>query len=135
MTTALDSSILWAIIRREAGHQRWLQTLIEAASEGPLVISPVAFAELAPSTSDEGELLDFLARLAVTYEPISPAAAHLAGLTFKRYRKAGGPREHLVPDFIIAAHAQTHAHRLAAIDRGYLRKWFPTLRLLEPVNS
>ena len=112
MTTALDSSVLWAII-----------------------ISPVAFAELAPSTSDEGELLDFLARLAVTYEPISPAAAHLAGMAFKRYRKAGGPREHLVPDFIIAAHAQTHAHRLAAIDRGYLRKWFPALRLLVPAMS
>ena len=135
MTTALDSSVLWAIIRREPGHQRWLQTLIEAASAGPLIISPVAFAEIAPSTSDEGELLNFLARLAVTYEPISPAAAHLAGLTFKRYRQAGGPREHLVPDFIIAAHAQTHAGRLAAIDRGYLRKWFPTLQLLQPDNS
>ena len=134
MTTALDSSVLWAIIRREAGYQHWLRTLIEAASAGPLIISPVAFAELAPSTSDEGELLDFLARLAVTYEPISPAAAHLAGLTFKRYRKAGGPREHLVPDFIIAAHAQTHAQRLAAIDRGYLRRWFPSLRLLVPEN-
>lgn len=135
MITALDSSVLWAIIRREPGHQRWVQALIEAASEGPLIISPVAFAELAPSTSDEGELLDFLSQLAITYEPISPAAAHLAGLTFKRYRKAGGPREHLVPDFIIAAHAQTHAHRLAALDRGYLRKWFPTLLLLEPSDS
>ena len=132
MTTALDSSVLWAIIRRESGHQRWLQTLMEAASEGPLIISPVAFAELAPSTADEGELLEFLARLAIIYEPISPAAAHLAGLTFKRYRKAGGPREHLVPDFLIAAHAQTHAQRLAAIDRGYLRRWFPALRLLAP---
>jgi predicted nucleic acid-binding protein len=131
MITALDSSVLWAIIRREPDHERWMAILIEAASEGPLVISPVAFAELAPSTSDAGELVDFLARLAIAYEPISPAAAYLAGQTFKRYRKAGGPREHLVPDFIIAAHAQTHANRLAAIDRGYLRRWFPSLRLLE----
>ncbi len=132
MITALDSSVLWAIIRSEAGHEQWLKALAEAASEGPLVISPIAFAELAPSTSDEGELLEFLSRLAITYEPISPAAAHLAGLTFKRYRKAGGPREHLVPDFIIAAHALTHANRLAAVDRGYLRRWFPSLTLLKP---
>jgi predicted nucleic acid-binding protein len=122
MITALDSSVLWAIIRRELEHERWMAILIEAASDGSLVISPVAFAELAPSTSDAGELVDFLARLAIAYEPISPAAAHLAGQTFKRYRKAGGPREHLVPDFIIAAHAQIHANRLAAIDRGYLRR-------------
>ena len=135
MTTALDSSVLWAIINREPGCERWLNVLIDAASQGPLIISPVAFAELAPSTSDEGELLDFLARLAITYSPISPAAAHLAGLTFKRYRKAGGPREHLVPDFLIAAHAQTHGDRLAAVDRGYLRRWFPSLRLLKPASE
>ena len=135
MTTALDSSVLWAIINREAGCERWLNVLIDAASQGPLIISPVAFAELAPSTSDEGELLDFLAQLAITYSPISPAAAHLAGLAFKRYRKAGGPREHLVPDFLIAAHAQTHGDRLAAVDRGYLRRWFPSLRLLKPASE
>ena len=130
MTTALDSSVLWAIIKQEPGHEGWLQSLMHAASEGPLVISPVAFAELAPSTSDEAALTDYLARLAILYDPISPAAAHLAGRTFKRYRQSGGPRQHLVPDFLIAAHAQTQAHRLAAIDRGYLRQWFPRLRLL-----
>jgi len=132
MTTALDSSVLWAIIRLEPGHERWIEALIAAASEGPLIISPVAFAELAPSTGNESELLEFLARLAVIYEPISPAAAHLAGRTFKRYRMAGGPRQHLVPDFLIAAHAQVQAQRLAAMDRGYLRQWFPDLAILTP---
>lgn len=130
MITALDSSVLWAIVNREPGHESWLQALLHAAAEGPLVISPVAFAELAPSTRGPAELTEFLDRLAITYDPISPAAAHLAGLTFKRYRKAGGPRQHLIPDFLIAAHALTQSHRLAAIDRGYLRTWFPDLKLL-----
>lgn len=130
MITAIDSSILWAIIKNEPGHKKWLETLFRVSAEGPLIISPVAFAELAPSTSSETELMEFLTRLAITYEPICPAAAHLAGRTFKRYRLAGGPRQHLVPDFLIAAHAETQARRLAAIDRGYLRKWFPNLTLL-----
>ena len=30
---------------------------------------------------------------------------------------------------LIAAHARTQADRLAAIDRGYLRRWFPDLKL------
>jgi len=132
MTTALDSSVLWAIIKQEEGHEAWLHTLMTAASEGPLIISPIAFAELAPSTTDEAELTEFLSQLAIGYSDISPSAAHLAGQTFKRYRKAGGPRQHLVPDFVIAAHAQTEADRLAAIDRGYVRQWFPNLRLLTP---
>ncbi len=130
MTTALDSSVLWAIIKKEPGHEQWVEALMQAASEGPLIISPIAFAELAPSTTAAAELTAFLSQLAISYDPISPGAAHLAGLTFKRYRQAGGPRQHLVPDFLIAAHAQTQADRLAAIDRGYLRKWFPELSLL-----
>ena len=135
MITALDSSVLWAIIKSEPGHEQWLQTLLRAASEGPLIISPVAFAELSPSTADATALMEFLARLAISYEAITPDSAHLAGQTFKRYRQAGGPRQHLVPDFLIAAHAQTQANRLAAIDRGYLRQWFPGLRLLPPRSS
>jgi predicted nucleic acid-binding protein len=131
MITALDSSVLWAILLREPGHERWLEGLIHAAAEGPLVISSVAFAEIAPSASDTAALLSSLSRLAIAYDPISPDSAFLAGQTFKRYRQAGGPRLHLIPDFLIAAHAQTQADRLAAIDRGYLRQWFPDLELLE----
>lgn len=130
MITAIDSSVLWAIVNVEPGHESWLQVLFQAATEGPLIISPVAFAELAPSSRDAVELTAYLGRLAIAYAPISPAAAHLAGLTFKRYRQAGGPREHLVRDFLIAAHAQTQADRLAAIDRGYHRTWFPGLKIL-----
>jgi predicted nucleic acid-binding protein len=129
MITALDSSVLWAIIKKEPGYIPWLEVLLKAASEGPLIISPVAFAELSPSTADAASLSSFLEQLSISYDPISPAAAHLAGLTFKRYRQAGGSRQHLVPDFLIAAHAETQANRLAAIDRGYLRKWFPGLVL------
>jgi predicted nucleic acid-binding protein len=132
MTTALDSSVLWAILKSEPGHEAWTQALITAASEGPLIICPIAFAGLAPSTADESELMRLLSRLGIMYDGISPAAVHLAGTTFKRYRDAGGPRQHLVPDFVIAAHAQTQAGRLAAIDRGYLRLWFPRLALLHP---
>lgn len=132
MITAIDSSVLWAIVREEAGWQNWFRTLQRAATEGPLVLSPVAFAELAPSAGDAGSLREFLGRLQIRYDAISPEAAWLAGQTFRRYREAGGPRQHLVPDFLIAAHATVQAGRLAAADRGYLRRWFPRLMLLTP---
>lgn len=132
MITAIDSSVLWAIVKKEEHFETWLEALLGAAAEGPLVISPVAFAELAPSAGSEAALMDFLQRLTISYDPISPEAAFLAGETFKAYRKAGGPRQHLVPDFLIAAHAQVQADRLAATDRGYLRKWFSDLPLLAP---
>ena len=107
---------------------------MSAASEGPLVISPVAFAELAPSALDVLELRETLNLMQISFDPISEEAAFLAGSMFRRYRQAGGPRQHLVPDFLIAAHAQVQAGRLAAIDRGYLRQWFPGLTLLQPLS-
>ncbi len=132
MITAVDSSVLWSLIKQEAGWQDWESTLQLAAADGPLVICPVVFAELAPSTTDPGSLIGFLSRLQIGYDDFSPGAAFQAGETFRRYRAAGGPRQHLVPDFLIAAHAMSQADRLAAVDRGYLRVWFPQLILLQP---
>lgn len=132
MITAVDSSVLWSLIKQEAGWQDWESTLQKAAADGPLVICPVVFAELAPSTKDPRTLIEFLNRLQIDYDQFSPSAAFQAGETFRRYRAAGGPRQHLVPDFLIAAHALSQAHRLAAVDRGYLRVWFPQLLVLQP---
>jgi predicted nucleic acid-binding protein len=133
MITAIDSSVLWSLIKLEDGWQDWEELLQQAAQDGPLVVCPIVFAELAPSTQDENALTGFLSRLQIGYDAISPTTAYLAGDTFREYRLAGGPRQHLVPDFLIAAHGVIQADRLAALDRGYLRKWFPELILLQPM--
>lgn len=132
MITALDSSVIWAIFNREKGWECWVDALASAASVGTLRISSVAFAELAPAELNADKLAARLEKFAITYDTISPNSAYLAGTIFKRYRLAGGPRMHLIPDFLIAAHATIQADRLAAIDRGYLRSWFPNLHLLTP---
>jgi len=132
MRTAVDSSVLWCLINREPTAEAWDTLLRQAASEGELTVCPLVFAELAPAYADADVLLTDLRRLTIRYDPFTPAAAHLAGQVFKEYRLAGGPREHLIPDFLVAAHAQIQADRLAAADRGYLRRYFPQLPLLTP---
>ncbi|MGH8020919.1 MAG: hypothetical protein ACREIA_22075 [Opitutaceae bacterium] len=52
------------------------------------------------------------------------------GVEVAAYRREGGPREHLVPDFLVGAHAALQAGALAAADRGYLRRYFDGLKLL-----
>jgi len=68
--------------------------------------------------------------LRIIYDEMAFGSAYLAGQVFVEYRKRGGKREYMVPDFLIAAHASLQANRLAAVDRGYLRTYFPELKLL-----
>lgn len=130
MITALDSSVLLAIFNAEPEGNRWLDALIQARREGRLILCEIVYAEIAPAFDDQPSLNRQLEALGVSLVPINQAAAWQAGVTFRRYRHAGGPREHMIPDFLIAAHALCQADRLAATDRGYLRRWFGNLRLL-----
>jgi predicted nucleic acid-binding protein len=130
MRTALDSSVLIQLYRKQAGWEGWRDRLQAAASESELIISPVAFAEFSIAYPSLESAWADLERLNIFYEPIEPASAYLAGQVFLRYRRKGGPRQHLIPDFLIAAHASVQADRLAALDRGYFRACFPTLVLL-----
>ena len=132
MKLALDSSVLHAIFNREPGSQEWLETLIRARRQGQLVVCEIVYAELAPAFPTRSDLDKVLDNLGVRLDPIRGEAAWLAGHTFKAYRQARGPRKHMIPDFLIAAHARVQADQLAASDRGYIRSYFPDLPLLQP---
>ena len=127
MTTAVDSSVLLAIINGEPGADAWVRTLAQARMESRLV-----YAECSPALDSKLEFDDILSRLGISFDPLRTEAAHLAGQLFISYRRTGGPRQHLIPDFLIGAHALAQADRLAATDRGLLRRYFPTLTLRLP---
>ena len=132
MTTAVDTSVLLAVFNDEPQAEAWGQALLGASREGVLVICEVVFAEIAPAFDSRRDALMLLDRLGIRFDPILEEAAYEAGRIFKAYRKEGGPRMHMIPDFLIGAHAQRQADRLAAEDRGYLRRYFPKLHLLKP---
>jgi len=134
MRTAIDSSVVILLQRRQPGWGSWRDVLTRAATEGTLLICPVTFAECSTGFSSAEIAMRQFAEIQVHFDPYSPESAYLAGQTFLRYRREGGPRQHLIPDFLIAAHATIQADRLAAVDRGYLRRYFPSLSLLTPAH-
>ena len=68
------------------------------------------------------------------WEP-SKLAVSDGGSMFRAYLERGGKRGRVVPDFLIAAHAQHHASRLLARDPGYYRDYFTRLQVWDPTAS
>jgi len=131
-TTAVDTSVLIAIAKGEHTAERWVDVLAKASGEGDLVICDIVAAEYFALLMDDEKFDATLRGLAIGFSPIEIGSARHAGRIFRKYRDRGGPRDHLVPDFLIGAHAVEQADRLAAVDRGYLRRYFPKLRILRP---
>ena len=94
-------------------------------------MNAVVLAEIAPRFERIETLRSSLPSMAVI-EEIPVAAAFLAGHAHAGYRRAGGSREAVLPDFLIGAHAGYRADRLLTRDRGFYRSHFPGLEIIDP---
>jgi predicted nucleic acid-binding protein len=135
LTTAIDSSVLWAIAKGEADGAAWLESLAECRAQGRLVICDIVWAETRAAFPSAAAHAGFLERLGVHFEASDPAVANLAGEIHDRYRRAGGKRIRLTADFLIGAHATLRASRLATKDDGFFREQFRRLSVVRPVVS
>ena len=131
MISAADSSVLLDVLCDDAVHADASTALLQRArAEGCLVVCECVVAELRPALKEE-ELEAFLNEWNIGFVPSTRDSALLAGRHFAAYLKRGGEARRALPDFLIAAHAQVHADRLLARDRGYLRDYFSDLVVLE----
>ena len=133
MITAVDTSVLLDVFSADPGFVAASQrALREAIREGALIACEVVWAELRPWFASVSALEDAMEQLGVAYSPTPLPGAVAAGEAWQRYRAAGGKREHLVPDFLVAGHARLCADRLLTRDRGFYRIWFDGLVVTEP---
>lgn len=129
---AVDTSVLLAIFKGESQGEQWLECLQSTAETASLLVSSVVLAEVRSFFPTDEACRNALRDLGVRHSSLTENAAFLAGKTFRAYRREGGPRTTILPDFLIAAHAATEADSLATEDRGYLRRYFPSVRLVSP---
>jgi predicted nucleic acid-binding protein len=133
MITAVDTNVLIDIFLddRQFGKKS-ARALTACINEGALTICGVVFVETAPLFPSIQECVKALAIVRIKPAIISMPAFALAGNVWKDYRSQGGSRSRMVADFLIGAHAQIECDRLLTRDRGFYRKYFKGLKVIEP---
>lgn len=133
MITAVDTSVLLDVLTGDPQFAAASEAALTAAfAQGTMVVCPVVWGEVRAHFDAPQPLQELFAAAGIRFDAFDEACADLAGDHWRIYRKRGGRREHLIPDFLIGSHAQLRAQRLLARDRGFFRRYFDGLTVLDP---
>jgi predicted nucleic acid-binding protein len=131
--TLVDTNVILDVLTRDSEWFEWSAEQLHRRREaGPLSINEIGYAEIAVRMSSEAELQFALSELSIVLDRTPKPALFLAGKTFQRYRRAGGPRVAILPDFFIGAHAQNARLAILTRDVRRYRTYFPNVELITP---
>ena len=135
MKTAVDSSVLFDIVKGAPGAAAAQAALEGALAHGGLCACAVVVAELGRYFNDNDALNAFLADCQIDHEPMSLDTALGAASIMCGYARNKGPRERVAPDFLIGTHAMHQCDALLTTDGGFFRHYFKGLSVVAPQAS
>lgn len=131
--TFVDTNVLLDLVTDDPVHADWSLAQLEAAAlRGPLVIGDIVYAELSVRYARIEDLDAFVARAGLRRAAMPDAALFLAGKAFGSYRRSGGTRTGVLPDFFVGAQAALAERPLLTRDVRRYRTCFPSVELIAP---
>ena len=129
----IDTNVLVDVLQDDPQWAEWsIEQLRAQAKIHELVINPVIYAELSLSFSTLESLERVVANMELTMREIPRPALFLAGKAYLQYRRRGGSKGQVMPDFFIGAHAAVEGWPLLTRDASRFRTYFPRLEVVAP---
>lgn len=133
MTAFVDTCVLIDVLDEDATFHLWsIQQLNEARENGPVLVSDAVFSEFSVTMESVDVVNDVLTTLSLERCSYSDADLFDAGKAFAQYKRNGGAKENVLPDFFIGAVAQNEAGPLITRDAQRFRTYFPNLSVIAP---
>jgi predicted nucleic acid-binding protein len=129
----VDTNVLLDVVTNDLAWANWsIEQLDAAASLGPVAINSVIYSEFSVSYERIEDVDQLLASVDISFVDIPRDALFLAGKAFYAYRRQGGGRTGVLPDFFIGAHAAVSGMKLLTRDVMRYRTYFPKVNLISP---
>jgi predicted nucleic acid-binding protein len=129
----VDTNVLVDVLQNDPQWADWSIAQMRAQSSlHALVINPIIYAEMSLSFSTLEALDDVVGTLALDLREIPRPALFLAAKAYAQYRRRGGSKLQVLPDFFIGAHAAVEGWPLLTRDASRFKTYFPTLDVLAP---
>jgi predicted nucleic acid-binding protein len=133
MSVLFDTDVLLDVATADPAWLAWSEAQFRIVSaQGPVLINPIIYAELAPAFATAADLDHWLDPSVFQREPLPYAAGWLAAQAFVKYRRTGGTKTSPLPDFYIGAHAEIENWTLVTRDAARFRTYFPNVTLITP---
>jgi predicted nucleic acid-binding protein len=131
--TFVDTNILIDIASGNPAWAGWSrQALVSAHAKGKVLFNAIVYAEFAVSFETEAECDAEIDKFELSFVEIPKSAAFRAAQAFRAYRRAGGARSVVLPDFFIGAHASVLRVALLTRDAKRYRSYFPEATIIAP---
>ena len=129
----VDSNVLIDVAAYDPVWSQWSVSQLQAAAlQDTLFINDVIYAELSVRFPTISDLDRFISDSQVSTASIPRDALFISGKAFLKYRRSGGKRTGVLPDFFIGAHAAVLGVPLLTRDTRRYRTYFPTVELIAP---
>ena len=129
----VDTNVLVDVLQNDPQWADWSIAQLRAQAKlHALAINPVIYAEMSLSFSTLEALDDVVLTLGLELREIPRPALFLAAKAYALYRRRGGSKAQVLPDFFIGAQAAVEGWPLLTRDASRFKTYFPTLDVIAP---